>query len=177
MATQIIAALRHQKQLRGNTFIIAQELAHRMNSAGYGRVAYHYLAWKAHCCRRTAINQIAKLTDPALKLFRKTVIRTKNGNAWNLYQYIGPRVHTAFPPITTRGAKGASTLPEDKQNQGCLRREEREKDEGFQEEIQRRETWLYTRSGLEPGSFVYEIELEKITELKARLSQAEASEQ
>src|SRR5262245_42237062 len=99
MATQIIAALRPDKRLRGNTFIIAKELAHRMNSSGYGRVSYQFLAWKAHCCRRTAISQIAKLTDPALGLFRKTVIRTKTGNTWNLYQFIGPRVHTASPPV------------------------------------------------------------------------------
>src|SRR5262245_59179254 len=121
MARQIITALRHQKQLRGNTFLIATELAHRMNGQGYGRVSYPYLAWKVHCCRRTAITQIAKLLD--LGLIRKTVIRTKTGNAWNLYQYIGPRIHTASPPVTTRGASVASTLPDDNQNPGGLRRE------------------------------------------------------
>ena len=70
MATQIIAALRHYApRLRGNTFLIATELAHRMNGQGYGRVAYSYLASKAHCCKQTAITQIAKLLD--LGLIRK----------------------------------------------------------------------------------------------------------
>ena len=109
MATNILSALRPRVQLRGNTFLIATELAHRMNSAGYGRVAYQFLAWKAHCCRRTAITQVGNLIG--MGLFRKTVFRTKEGYAWNLYQYIGPRVHTASPPVTTHGARVASTLP------------------------------------------------------------------
>src|SRR5262245_56024304 len=70
MSASIISALRHQTQLRGNTFLIATELAHRMNHSGYGRVSYQFLAWKAHCCRQTAITQIAKLLH--LGLIRKT---------------------------------------------------------------------------------------------------------
>jgi hypothetical protein len=53
-----------------------------MNRSGYGCVSYQFLAWKAHCCRRTAITQIANLI--AQDHFRKTVIRTKEGYAWNL---------------------------------------------------------------------------------------------
>src|SRR5262245_16457826 len=112
MARTIVAAVRHRRyaHLRGNTFLIATELAHRMNGQGYGRVSYQYLAWKAHCCRRTAITQIAKLLD--LGIIAKTVIRTKEGYAWNLYKYIGLRVPTAFPPGTTHGATVTSTLPD-----------------------------------------------------------------
>jgi hypothetical protein len=64
MASNIIAALRPMAHLRGNTLLIATELAHRMNASGYGRVSYQFLAWKAHCCRRTAITQIGRLSHP-----------------------------------------------------------------------------------------------------------------
>jgi len=64
MATNVIASLRHQSHLRGNTLLIATELAHRMNPQGYGCVSYQFLAWKAHCCRRTAITQIGRLSHP-----------------------------------------------------------------------------------------------------------------
>lgn len=165
MSTQIIASLRHQKQLRGNTFLIATELAHRMNSAGYGRVAYQFLAWKAHCCRRTAITQMAKLI--ALNLYRKTVIRTKSGNAWNLYQYIGPRVHTASPPGTTRGATLARTLPEDKQTQGCLRREERDKEESLHQQLANQRKGIRF---LTPGSERWQVVQEEIARLEAVLA-------
>jgi len=122
VSTHIIQALRHQSQLKANTFLIATELAHRMNGSGYGRVSYQYLAWKAHCCRRTAITQVKKLLD--LGLIRKTVIRTREGYAWNLYQYIGPRIHTASPPVTTHGATSVRTLPEDQREKELSRRQE-----------------------------------------------------
>ena len=78
MATQIIAAFRHHApRLRGNTFLIATELAHRMNSQGYGRVAYRYLASKTHCCKQTAITHIAKLLR--LGLIRRSRFLTKEG--------------------------------------------------------------------------------------------------
>jgi hypothetical protein len=106
MSRPIIAALRQQKQLRGNTFHVATELAHRLNPSGYGRVSYQFLAWKSHCCLRTAITQVKNLI--AEGLFRKTVIRTREGYAWNLYQYCGPKPKTAFPPVTTHsGPAGA----------------------------------------------------------------------
>ena len=128
MATQIIAAVRrYTPRLRGNTFLIATELAHRMNAQGIGRVAYHYLAWKAHCSTRTAIRQIATLLD--LGLIKKIVIRTKAGFAWNLYHYIGPRVHTASPLGKTRCDRVSQTLPEaEREKEGSVREEwERQK--------------------------------------------------
>ena len=154
MARTIIAALRHRQyaHLRGNTFLIATELAHRMNKQGYGRVSYQYLAWKAHCCRRTAITQIAKLLD--LGLIAKTVIRTKEGYAWNLYKYIGPRVHTASPPGTTHGASVVRTLPDP----------EREKESSLRDDIQNLEKGLRWWT---PGSEAYAATQEKITRLKA----------
>ena len=154
MARTIIAALRHRQyaHLRGNTFLIATELAHRMNSQGYGRVSYQYLAWKAHCCRRTAITQIAKLLD--LGLIAKTVIRTKEGYAWNLYKYIGLRVHTASPPVTAHGAKVVRTLPD----------HEREKETSLREDIRNLEKGL---SWCTPGSDAYEATVEKIARLTA----------
>jgi len=153
MSRTIITALRQQRyaHLRGNTFLIATELAHRMNSQGYGRASYQYLAWKAHCCRRTAITQIAKLLD--LGLIRKTVIRTKEGYAWNLYKYLGPRVHTASPPTTTHGAKVARTLPD----------HEREKETAVQEDLERQRKGIRF---LEPGSDRWQRVAEEIARLE-----------
>jgi hypothetical protein len=141
MATQIIAAFRHHApRLRGNTLLIATELAHRMNGQGYGRVAYSYLAHKAHCSPRTAIRQIATLLE--LRLIRKVVTRTPHGCDWNHYYYIGPRVHSASPPRTTRYDTVSRTLPHP---------EEREKELSLREELanQRkavREGWILSGS-------------------------------
>jgi len=154
MASTIIAAIRHAPHLRGNTFLIATELAHRMNPQGYGRVSYQFLAWKAHCCRQTAITQIARLLD--MGLIRKTVIRTKEGYAWNHYQYIGPRVHTASPPGTARSQTLGRTLPPPKTGE--------EKSTSLAEEIR------LQRKGLQfvtQGSPIYEAVLAKIQTLEA----------
>ena len=159
MATQIIAALRHATpRLRGNTFLIATELAHRMNGSGYGRVAYSYLAHKAHCCKQTAITQIAKLLD--LGLIRKTTILTTEGYGWNLYLYCGPRVHSASPPGKTRCPKVGQTLPHP---------EEREKELSLKEDLDRQKKGLrfYT-----PGSDQWTITCEEIARLAALLEPA-----
>ena len=157
MAINIIAALRHQPQLRGNTFLIAVELAHRLNSSGYGRVSYHYLAWKAHCCRQTAITHIARLLE--LGLIRKTVIRTRAGYAWNHYQYIGPRTQTAAPPVTAHGQKGGSTLPDPG----------REKDTALRVDLERQKKAL--RLGLmTEGSNAWHKTCEEIARLEALLA-------
>jgi hypothetical protein len=153
MASQIIAALRrHAPQLRGNTYLVAVELAHRMNGQGYGRVSYQFLAWKAHCCRRTAITQIAKLVE--LRLIRKTTIPTTTGYPWNLYHYIGPRVHTASPPVPTHGAKPASTLPEAK----------KEKESSLAEALAKQKKWF---PNLTPGSDAWVTSGELIARLEA----------
>lgn len=153
MATNVITALRQQSSLRGNTLLIATELAHRMNSSGYGRVSYQYLAWKAHCCRRTAITQIARLLD--MGLIRKTVLRTPEGYAWNHYHYIGPRVHTASPPVMTHGVKVVATLPEAR----------REKELALGEELDRLKKGLRFLSN--PDTPMYAACVEKITTLEA----------
>jgi hypothetical protein len=154
MSKIIIAALRHQPQLRGNTLLIATELAHRMNPQGYGCVSYQFLAWKAHCCRRTAITQIARLL--AMGLISKTVMRTREGYAWNLYQYRGPRVHTASPPVSTHGAKGAATLPDP----------EREKGHSLREDLERQKKGLHFWT---PGSDQWTKTCEEIARLEALL--------
>jgi hypothetical protein len=155
MATNVIASLRHQSHLRGNTLLIATELAHRMNPQGYGCVSYQFLAWKAHCCRRTAINQIARLLE--MGLIRKTVMRTKEGYAWNHYHYIGPRLHTASPPVTTHGARIAATLPE----------AEREKDTSLRQDLERQRKGLRFWS---PGSEQWAKTCEEIARLEALLA-------
>jgi hypothetical protein len=157
MATQIIAAFRrYAPRLRGNTFLIATELAHRMNGQGYGRVAYSYLAHKAHCSPRTAIRQIAKLLD--LGLIRKVVIRTPMGCDWNQYYYIGPRVHSASPPVKTRYDNLSRTLPKP---------EEREKESSL------REDWEKQKKGLRfytPGSDQWNRTCEEIVYLEGLLA-------
>jgi hypothetical protein len=156
MAINIISAMRHCDKLHGNTFLIATELAHRMNSSGYGRVSYQFLAWKAHCCRRTAITHMARLL--ALGLIRKTVLRTREGYAWNLYQYVGPRVHTASPPATTHGARVVSTLPDP----------EREKERALHQDLERQKKAL--RLGImTEGSDAWTKTCEEIARLTALL--------
>ena len=162
MATQIIAALRHHApRLRGNTFLIATELAHRMNGQGYGRVAYRYLASKAHCCKQTAITHIAKLLD--LGLIRRSRSLTTEGYGWNLYIYCGPRVHSASPPAKTRCPKVGQTLPHP---------EERAKELSLREDLERQKKGLrfYT-----PGSEQWHITCEEIARLEALVWQDEAS--
>jgi hypothetical protein len=152
MATNIISAVRHCDKLHGNTFLIAVELAHRMNGSGYGRVSYQFLAWKAHCCRRTAVTQIARLV--ALGLIRKTVMRTREGYAWNLYQYRGALGHTASPPVKAHGASPASTLPPP----------EREKDRALREDLERQKKGLRFWT---PGSAQWTKTCEEIARLEA----------
>jgi len=153
MSAAILSAIRQHSQLTGNTFFLALELAHRLNAQGYGRVSYQFLAWKAHCSKRTAQRQIARLIDEH-HLFRKTVIRTKYGNAWNLYQYIGPRVSGAAPPVTTRGDSMPSTLPA----------AGREKELSLTHALENQRKALHF---LSPGSPVWERTQEEIARLEA----------
>jgi hypothetical protein len=155
MSCAIIQALRPCGQLKGNTFLIATEIAHRMNNAGYGRVSYQFLAWKAHCCRQTAITQVARLVDD-YRLFRKHTFRTPHGNAINLYQYIGPRVHTASPPVTAHGQTLRPTLPE----------AEREKDTSLRQDLEQQKKGLRFWT---PGSLQWTRSLEEITRLEGVL--------
>ena len=100
MSTRIIAALRQNTQLKGNTFLIATELAHRMNSRGCVRVSYQFLAWKAHCCKKTAMTHVQKLLT--IGLFTKHVTRTYYGYDWNRYAYTGPWPSGLGPPDDDR---------------------------------------------------------------------------
>lgn len=155
MSTTILAALRTQTQLHGNTFLIATELGHRMNGSGFGRVSYQYLAWKAHCCLRTAVTQIARLVK--MGLIRKTVIRTREGYARNLYQYRGALLHTASPPVTAHSARPVSILPDP----------EREKEDSLRQDLENQ------RKGLRfwtPGSEQWAKTCEEITRLEALLA-------
>lgn len=152
MSTAILSALRLQTQLHGNTFLVATEIAHRMNSSGYVRMAYDYIAMKAHCCKRTAISQVARLITEH-RLFRKYVFRTKHGNAINLYQYRGTIVHQASPPATTRGATVATSLPPP----------EREKELSLEDEVARQRKGLRF---LTEGSDIWERVQEDIARLE-----------
>jgi hypothetical protein len=154
MSTAILSALRLQTQLHGNTFLIATELAHRLNSSGFGRVAYRFLAWKAHCSPRTAMRQVARLLD--MGLIKKVVMRTREGYAWNLYQYIGARPHTASPPITTHSDSLSGTLPPP----------EREKERSLREDLERQKKGLRFWT---PGSDQWTKSYEEIARLEGLL--------
>ena len=128
-----------------------------MNSAGFGRVAYSYLALKAHCCKQTAITHIAKLLD--LRLIRRSRYLTKTGYGLNLYQYCGPRVHVASPPVTARCPKVGQTLPTP----------EIEKETSLQDDLKRRKKGL---TFCQPGTDAWEATQEKIAALEAALKGA-----
>ena len=93
-------------------------IAHRMNGSGYVRMAYEYIAIKAHCCERTAIRQVARLVEE-YGVFRKYVFRTTYGHAINLYQYCGTIPHRASPPVTTQCDTMSSILPDPEREKEC----------------------------------------------------------
>jgi hypothetical protein len=101
LSKEIIASIRAQSQLSGNTFLIAKEIAHKMtNYDRKCRIAYSYLAKKAHCSIRTAFRQVEKLIN-LWGLFRKKTTRLQNGYDWNEYEYIGPMLPERPPKSTT----------------------------------------------------------------------------
>ena len=155
MALPIITAVRQCRDLKESVLHTAIELAHRASIYGVARVSLRYLAQKCHCCKQTIINHLNRLIE--LKILRKNVVWIK-GNLCetNTYRFL--------IPWDTRPAQMGHS-----QNSGPKfpRPEEGEKSEGLRETMQRQETWLHTRSGLTPGSFIYEMEVEKITRLKA----------
>ena len=155
MSTTILAALRTKTQLHGNTFLIATEIAHRMNGSGYVRMAYEYIALKAHCCERTAIRQVARLVDD-YRMFRKYVFRTTHGNAINLYQYLGHIPHQASPPVTTQGDSLSVILPDP----------EREKEDSLRQDLERQKKGLRFWT---PGSEQWTKTCEEIARLEALL--------
>jgi hypothetical protein len=152
MSTHSIASLRHQTQLHGNTFLVAIELAHRLPTRGWGSVSKAFLAWKAHCCKRTVDTHVRTLLDTHLFECRRR--RSVHGNERNEYRYIGPlHVTRPFPPATPRGATVASTLP----------RSEREKGTSLEEDLDKQKQGLrfYT-----PGSDLWTKTCEEIARLE-----------
>jgi hypothetical protein len=110
MATNVLTAIRHCPQLRGNLRFTACEIGHLMNTSGYGRVAYQYMAHKTGYCRRTMISHMDKLVR--LGIFAKTVYRLKFGNAINLYRCLLSLPRLACPSASvSKGASSARTLP------------------------------------------------------------------
>ena len=61
MASPIITALRHRRDLKESLLHTAQELAHLASIYGVARVSYSYLALKCHCSRRTVLRHIQRL--------------------------------------------------------------------------------------------------------------------
>ena len=72
MASPIITALRHRRDLKESLLHTAQELAHLASIYGVARASYSYLALKCHCSRRTILRHIQRLVD--LGIIRKTVL-------------------------------------------------------------------------------------------------------
>jgi hypothetical protein len=118
-------------------------------------MAYEYIALKAHCCKRTAMSQVARLVEEH-RLFRKVVLHTKYGTAINLYQYLGHIPHQASPPVTTQGATVASILPDP----------EREKDSALRQDLERQQKGLRFWT---PGSAQWTKTCEEIARLEALL--------
>jgi hypothetical protein len=156
MASNIIAAIRHAPQLKGNLKFTALEIGHRMNRSGYVRMAHQMIAWKTGYSLRTAYRHAAQLC--AMGIFQKTVYRTASGYGWNLYKCLLPL--PAFylaSPATTHGDSVSGTLPPAKT--------EEEKSLSLREEIR------LQRKGLQflmEGSDRYQACLEKIRALEAK---------
>jgi hypothetical protein len=155
MASNILAAIRHAPQLKGNVKFTALEVGHLMNKSGYGRVAYTFMAMKTGYCRRTVIRHMHQLTD--MHIYEKTVYRLRNGYAINLYKCLLPI--PAFYRAAPHGSSGdsvSSILPDPKAEEG--------KSLSLREEIR------LQRKGLQflmEGSDRYQACLEKIQALEA----------
>jgi len=157
MSTNIIAAIRSEKQLHGNLKFTAIELGHRMNQSGYGRVAYQMMAHATGYSRRTAIRHMHKLV--AMKIFAKTVYRLANGYAINLYKcLLSPPAYYRAAPAMTHGDSVSSILPPPKTDT--------EKNLSLREEIRRLEKGMHF---LEPGGIPYEASREKLQRLQEML--------
>jgi hypothetical protein len=155
MANPIIAAVRPLpfKESVSHTLI---ELAHRASIYGVVKVSYAYMAMKCHCSRRTIIRHIQRLIEA--KIIEKSVMWIK-GNFCEINTY------TFRISWQKSESKGGS----DKMTSKFPPPEEGEKEGGLREKIHRQETWLLTRSGLTPGSFLYELEVEKIAKWRTLL--------
>ena len=156
MSANIIAALRSENQLHGNLKFTAIEVGHRMNTSGYGRVAYQMMAYATGYSRRTAIRHMHKLVR--MGIFAKTVYRLANGYAINLYKcLLSPPAFYRRAPATTHGDSVTPTLPTPKTAEA--------KELSLKEEIR------LQRKGLQflmEGSDRYQACLEKIAALEAR---------
>jgi hypothetical protein len=154
MAVNVIAAIRHAKQLRGNVKFTALEVGHRLNKSGYGHVSYQFLSFKTGSSRRTVIRHMHKLT--AMHIFQKTVYRTANGYAINLYKCLLPI--PAFYRATPAMAHSDSLTPMLPEARG-----------GDAKELSLAEEIRLQRKGLQflsEGSPIYQACLEKIAALE-----------
>jgi hypothetical protein len=156
MASNILAAIRHAPQLKGNLKFTALEVAHRMNRSGFGHVSYQFMAYKTGYSRRTVIRHMHKLT--AMHIFQKTVYKLQSGFAINLYRCLLPiPAFYRASPATTHGDSVTPTLPTPKTAEA--------KELSLKEEIR------LQRKGLQflmEGSDRYQACLEKIAALEAR---------
>ena len=155
MAINIISAVRHCDKLHGNLKFTAIEVAHLMNTQGYGRVAYTYMAVKTGYCRRTAIRHMHRLVTG--RIFAKTVYKLQNGYAINLYKCLLPRVafYRAAPQSRTSDSV-APILPDPKTEEKAL---------SLEAELERARKGL--RFLTNPASPIYQACLEKIAALEA----------
>ena len=157
MSANIIAALRSENQLHGNLKFSAIEVGHRMNTSGYGRVAYQMMAYATGYSRRTAIRHMHKLVR--MGIFAKTVYRLANGYAINLYKcLLSPPAFYRRAPATTHGDTVTSILPPPKT--------EEEKSLSLREEIRRLQKGTALWS---PGSVQFEACMETIQRLEEQL--------
>ena len=170
MARNCITAIRMQARhygLKGSYKLTALELAHRMSSAGVGRVSYRFLAWKTGLSVRTMIRHIARLVDLGLitKHVQRVLVHGKLVYGWNQYRLCLPvDIQSRTAPSQGGSDKVASTLPGDKTATESNATQERT--EGLQEQIRKLEKGL--RLFAMPGEARERVEQE-LARLKALL--------
>ena len=123
MSTRILAAIRSCPQLHGNLKFTALEIAHRLNGAGYGRVAHQFMAHKTGYSVRTAFRHAGKLV--AMGILAKTVYRTAHGCGINLYRCLLPipAFYRAAPATTHSDSVSATLPPHEKEKDTSVRQD------------------------------------------------------
>jgi len=154
MASPIIAALRHRRDLKESVLHTAQELAHRASIYGVVRVSYTYLAQKCHCSRRTVMRHIARLIEA--NIVRKTVIWIR-GNFCEMNQY------SFVISWDKRPHKGGSD-----NTSSILPPQEREKETSVREELAKQKKGIYF---LTPRSALWQKVSEEIARLEGLVAE------
>lgn len=164
MASPIITALRHRRDLKESLLHTAQELAHLASIYGVARASYAYLALKCHCSRRTVLRHIQRLID--LGIVRKTVL-------WIRGNYCETNTYTFRIAWDTSRPQGGSDktsrkLPPPEGEKKAARRDEggnpREKTSSLREELANQKNILRS---LTSGSGLWERIAEEIARLEA----------